>query len=122
MTAALESAVLLSYEGDGHTAFLRGGPCVDDAVVTYLVDLTVPKVGTRCPDKEQDLSFGGLRDEVISQLVEGGLPKDLAECVIDGVINETGSAEFNRMVLEEDIEKLSQLVTAQTLGCASAGD
>ena len=122
MTAALESAVLLTYEGDGHTAFLRGGPCVDNAVVTYLIELTVPKLGTRCPDKEQDLSFGGLRDEVISQLVEGGLPKKLAECVIDGVIKETGSAEFNRMVLEEDVEKLSQLVTAQTLGCASAGD
>jgi len=122
MTAALESAVLLTYEGDGHTAFLRGGPCVDNAVVTYLVKLTVPKMGTRCANKEVKLSFGGLRDEVVSQLVESGLPKDLAECVIDGVIAKSGNAEFNRMVLEEDIQKLSQLVAAQTLGCASAGD
>ncbi|MEX0766941.1 MAG: alpha/beta hydrolase, partial [Microthrixaceae bacterium] len=122
MTAALESAELLTYEGDGHTAFLRGGPCIDNAVVTYLVELTVPKVGTRCPDKEAKLSFGGLREEVISQIVETGLPKELAECVIDGVIAETGNAEFNRLVLEEDIEKLSQLIAAQTLSCASARD
>jgi len=122
MTAALESAVLLTYEGDGHTAFLRGGPCVDNAVVTYLIDLVVPKLGTRCPNKKENLSFGGLRDEVVSQLVEGGLPKKLADCVIGGVIKEVGAAEFNRMVLEEDVEKLSKLVAAQTLGCASAGD
>ena len=32
MTAALGSAVLLTYEGDGHTAFLHGDDCIDHAV------------------------------------------------------------------------------------------
>ena len=121
MAEALDDAVLLTYEGDGHTAFLRAGPCVDDAVVTYLVDLEVPAAGTSCPAAADSVSFGGLRDEIVSQLVESGLPESLAECVIDGVIEDTGVAEFNRMVLEQDSEALTRLVTAQTLGCASVG-
>ena len=121
MSESLEDAVLLTYEGDGHTAFLRAGPCIDDAVVAYLVDLDLPDGGARCPATSEDVSFGGLRDEIVSQLVDGGLPKALAECVIDGVIEQAGSAEFNRMVLEQDSEALTRLVTAQTLGCASAG-
>ena len=38
---------LLSYDGDGHTAFLRSG-CIDSAVKSYLVALKTPAVGTTC--------------------------------------------------------------------------
>ncbi|HEY8728731.1 MAG TPA: alpha/beta hydrolase [Acidothermaceae bacterium] len=38
---------LLTYNGDGHTAFLRSG-CVDSAVKSYLVALKTPAVGTTC--------------------------------------------------------------------------
>jgi pimeloyl-ACP methyl ester carboxylesterase len=48
MANALESGVLVTYRGDGHTAFLTGQPCVDEIVTDYLVDLVVPKPGTVC--------------------------------------------------------------------------
>lgn len=44
----LETATLLTVEGDAHTAFGSGIRCVDDAVVDYLIDLTMPAEGTRC--------------------------------------------------------------------------
>jgi pimeloyl-ACP methyl ester carboxylesterase len=48
LASALESGVLVTYRGDGHTAFLTGQPCVDEIVTDYLVDLVVPKPGTVC--------------------------------------------------------------------------
>jgi pimeloyl-ACP methyl ester carboxylesterase len=45
----LETAVLLSVEGDGHTAFGGGNRCVDDLVVEYLVNLELPDGELRCP-------------------------------------------------------------------------
>jgi pimeloyl-ACP methyl ester carboxylesterase len=44
----LESGVLLTYEGDGHTIVGQGSDCVDDAVARYLVDLEPPDDGTTC--------------------------------------------------------------------------
>ncbi|GAA4117954.1 alpha/beta hydrolase [Knoellia locipacati] len=48
MTDLLGHAVLLSWEGEGHTAFGRSR-CIGEYVVDYLVDLRVPAVGTTCP-------------------------------------------------------------------------
>ncbi|MGH9234260.1 MAG: alpha/beta hydrolase [Acidimicrobiales bacterium] len=44
----LESGVLLTYEGDGHTVVGNGVPCVDDIATDYLIDLDVPDDGTTC--------------------------------------------------------------------------
>ncbi|MFF2369942.1 alpha/beta hydrolase [Agromyces sp. NPDC058110] len=44
----LESGVLVSYEGEGHTAYNKSNDCVNDAVEAYLVDGTVPADGTGC--------------------------------------------------------------------------
>ena len=44
----LESGVLLTYEGDGHTVVGNGVPCVDDVVVKYLLDIEPPEDGTTC--------------------------------------------------------------------------
>ncbi|HEY5199605.1 MAG TPA: alpha/beta hydrolase [Acidothermaceae bacterium] len=38
---------LLTYDGDGHTAFLQSS-CVDAVVKTFLVSLVTPTVGTTC--------------------------------------------------------------------------
>ena len=40
--------VLVTVGGERHTAFAAGNSCVDDAVVRYFVNLTVPADGTRC--------------------------------------------------------------------------
>ncbi len=44
----LESGVLLTWDGDGHTAYQSGSDCVDDVVDDYLIDGKVPAEGTRC--------------------------------------------------------------------------
>ena len=41
--------VLVTYDGDGHTAYGFGrSSCVNRVVDAYLISLTVPKAGTRC--------------------------------------------------------------------------
>jgi pimeloyl-ACP methyl ester carboxylesterase len=42
------SGVLLTYEGHGHGS-VTSGPCMEDAVDSYLIDLTVPPRGAGCP-------------------------------------------------------------------------
>lgn len=44
----LESGVLLTRDGDGHTAYLSGNDCITRAVDRYLADGTVPKADTTC--------------------------------------------------------------------------
>ena len=56
LAAARQSgARLITYEGWGHTAYGNGGPseCVNDAVDAYLINLTPPKRGLRCPSTDQ---------------------------------------------------------------------
>jgi hypothetical protein len=44
----LQSGVLLSWNGDGHTAYGRGSTCIDKAVDRYLIQGKPPADGTRC--------------------------------------------------------------------------
>jgi pimeloyl-ACP methyl ester carboxylesterase len=44
----LDSGVLLSRDGDGHTAYNSGNTCIDSAIDAYLADGTVPADGTMC--------------------------------------------------------------------------
>jgi pimeloyl-ACP methyl ester carboxylesterase len=48
LARALASGVLLTWDGEGHTAYPKT-PCVTRAVDAYLIDLRVPHAGTRCP-------------------------------------------------------------------------
>jgi pimeloyl-ACP methyl ester carboxylesterase len=48
LAGQLASGTLLTYDGDGHTAFGRGSNCVDRAVVDYLVQGTVPPDAKTC--------------------------------------------------------------------------
>jgi len=45
---ALEPGVLVTLEGDGHTAIPSGNSCVAGLVEAYLIDLAVPAEGTVC--------------------------------------------------------------------------
>ena len=44
----LESGVLVTYEGEGHTAYGRGGECITRAVDDFLLAGTVPEDGLVC--------------------------------------------------------------------------
>ncbi|MFJ4904025.1 alpha/beta hydrolase [Streptomyces sp. NPDC093249] len=44
----LSSGTLLTYEGDGHTAYGRGSDCIDSAINAYLLEGTPPTDGKRC--------------------------------------------------------------------------
>lgn len=48
LAEVLESGVLISYDGDGHTAYGRSNTCVDDAVDAYLIEGTVSDDGLSC--------------------------------------------------------------------------
>jgi len=44
----LDSGVLLTYEGEGHTAYTRSNVCIGDTVDQFLVDGIVPPYGKTC--------------------------------------------------------------------------
>jgi pimeloyl-ACP methyl ester carboxylesterase len=44
----LVSSVLLTHEGEGHTAYAGGNACIDNLVEAYLLDLVTPEDGTVC--------------------------------------------------------------------------
>ncbi|MEU3952339.1 alpha/beta hydrolase [Streptomyces achromogenes] len=48
LAGQLSSARLLTYAGDGHTAYGRGSGCIDTAIDTYLLRGTPPPPGKRC--------------------------------------------------------------------------
>ncbi|GCD19826.1 alpha/beta hydrolase [Cellulomonas algicola] len=48
LATTLSTATLLTYEGEGHTAYGSSNDCVADAVDAYILTGTVPPEGTRC--------------------------------------------------------------------------
>ena len=52
----LDNATLLTYDGDGHTAYTSGSRCIDKAVDAYFLGGTMPANGTVC---EPDAGSGG---------------------------------------------------------------
>lgn len=48
MAETLESGVLVTREGEGHTAYGSGNDCIDGAVEAFLVDGEVPEDGLTC--------------------------------------------------------------------------
>lgn len=48
LAGQLSSGTLLTYEGDGHTAYGRGSDCIDTAINTYLLEGTPPPAGKKC--------------------------------------------------------------------------
>ncbi|NBE99528.1 alpha/beta hydrolase [Nonomuraea sp. KC401] len=49
LTEQLKTGVLLTYEGEGHGAYLSGNGCVMKTVDAYLVEGKVPDDGSTCP-------------------------------------------------------------------------
>jgi pimeloyl-ACP methyl ester carboxylesterase len=48
LAAQLDNGHLVTYDGDGHTAYHRGSSCIDQAVDDYLLRDQVPREGLRC--------------------------------------------------------------------------
>jgi pimeloyl-ACP methyl ester carboxylesterase len=48
LSRELQSGRLLTYVGEGHTAYGRGNACIDDKVDAYLISRRLPRAGTRC--------------------------------------------------------------------------
>jgi len=48
LAAELQNGHLITYDGDGHTAYMRSNSCVDGAVDAYLLKGVVPPPGLRC--------------------------------------------------------------------------
>ncbi|MFI1971574.1 proteinase [Streptomyces cinnamoneus] len=48
LASQLSSGRLLTYDGDGHTAYTRGSSCVDGAVNTYLLTSASPPASQKC--------------------------------------------------------------------------
>jgi len=48
LAGQLESGVLLTRDGDGHTGYRAGNDCIDEAVEAYLLEGTVPADGQTC--------------------------------------------------------------------------
>lgn len=123
MNQALQGSVLITYEGDGHTAFLRGGPCVDDTVVAYLVELQLPEAGTSCPANEQSpgSGVGDLREQLIDEMTAAGLPEPVAKCIADRLEEDLGTEGLEDLLLSGDPEELTSKITDITLECMSGG-
>ncbi|MFG1699058.1 alpha/beta hydrolase [Nonomuraea sp. NPDC049309] len=49
LTAQLKTATLVTYEGEGHGAYLSGSKCVQGLVDAYLIEGKMPQEGTTCP-------------------------------------------------------------------------
>ncbi|MGH8966360.1 MAG: alpha/beta hydrolase, partial [Actinomycetes bacterium] len=48
LAGQLASGVLLTFDGDGHTAYLQGNHCITEATDEYLITTDPPKDGTTC--------------------------------------------------------------------------
>ena len=48
LSAQLDDAVLLTFEGNGHTAYGRSGGCIEKQVDTFLLEGIVPEDGMTC--------------------------------------------------------------------------
>ena len=87
----------------------------------YFVDLTTPAPGTRCPATTTSTGIGSVRDQLLEQLTDGGIPEKLATCIVDGMIKRVGEQKFNDMVLRNDQDGITKLAQAQALQCATSG-
>jgi hypothetical protein len=47
----LPTGVLLTRDGDGHTAYRQGNDCTDDAINAFFIDGTIPADEATCPDE-----------------------------------------------------------------------
>jgi hypothetical protein len=103
MADALAGSVLVTVEGDGHTALLRAGDCVEQVAVSYLVDLEVPDGGVACEGATAEAAASGLLDQLGEQLGRLGYPAEVVTCIVDRLRDEYGEQGLAELELGERI-------------------
>ena len=130
MAAGLGDAVVLTWEGDGHTAFPKTD-CVNEAVSRYLIDLEAPADGTTCPAADGGGSApasgtGGSayaldRDMLRRQIEEGfalnGTPPDLAACIARPLAEDLPEDQLVHFFLGIDRAGLQDTLENVAAGC-----
>jgi len=120
LTDALQpTAHLLTWEGQGHTAYLKSD-CITEAVDAVLVELRLPADGTRCPDDSDSAdAFAGVAPDLRDALMEGsGLDRKLATCIAEQVANELDPADLTGLYQGEVSSALEALIARAATRCA----
>jgi hypothetical protein len=126
MAKALGNGLVLTWDGDGHTAFPKTD-CITKAVSRYLVDLLTPAVGTTCPATDGGtaasapgsayaLDRADLRRQIEEGLKTSGAPATLATCVAKPIAGDLSERELVHFYLGLDqaglTKKLAQFAAA----------
>jgi hypothetical protein len=75
LSRQLQSGVLLTHVGEGHTVYNQGNVCIDTAVNAYLLDLTPIASGSSCDDSGAALMPPPRPDSMPFALVTPGVAK-----------------------------------------------
>lgn len=118
MAEALESAVLLTWEGSGHTAY-PGTQCIVDAVNRYLIDLEPPEPGTRCEAGEAIAPTAeALRDQFVAAVMEQGLDEENADCIFDALEEAFDLDELDEVLSATEVDdEVNALITEAMMSC-----
>ncbi len=120
LTKALgPTATLLTWQGEGHTAYLKAR-CVTEAVDTFLLELRLPAAETRCPaDADRvDADFAGLQPDLAEAFAaDSGLDADAAECVAAEVSDNITGPDLAVLYSGELSDSLRETITAAATSC-----
>jgi pimeloyl-ACP methyl ester carboxylesterase len=129
MAKALGNGVVLTWDGDGHTAFAGSSQCINDAVTSYLVDLKVPAEGTTCPAEdggptgssssgsEYSLDRTVLSEPIEEALKMAGQPAAVAACAAKTVSEDLDETEPVHYTLGLDQAGLTRAVRRALNAC-----
>ena len=131
---ALGSGQVITWEGDGHTAFGQTD-CVSNPATSYLVDLTMPVKDPDCP---ADTTAGGnttgatdlrspfvpdrakLVSDISGLVVAAGAPEAMATCYSKGLIDSLDDEQLIRLLGNDVADNLVPKFQAIAQKCAGA--
>jgi pimeloyl-ACP methyl ester carboxylesterase len=133
MATALGDAVDIEWEGAGHTAFLTSR-CVNEIVVDYFVDLTVPADGTMCPFVVGAATIAARADAIFADpepatvlpaledvLVASGETPAASHCIASRLVRRGNQRLIAHQLLGVQSSDLSALRRTIDRSCATAG-
>ena len=61
--------------------------------------------------------MGGMATQLLDELVDQGLPRSIAECIVEALEEELGASGLEQLLLENDPERITALLTEVTVAC-----